>query len=279
MRQRIISAVVGLAILAVILVFFDTLLLNGIIGLIGAMAVLELLSATKSPRCKSFSILCVAVAAIIPFAQETPLRAFVPQIIFLLVVCLFVILLRRHETLRIDHAAMMFFFSLFISVFMSGGVYLRNRFGGVVGCVYVLWALGSAWLADTGAYFVGKSLGKHKLAPKISPNKTVEGSVGGLLAAIVLMPLVAFLYGLAMEVVGTPILVNYGLLLLLTPVFTVFGMLGDLAASVIKRQFGVKDFGHIMPGHGGVLDRFDSVLLTLPAVYVVAQYVAVVTLK
>jgi phosphatidate cytidylyltransferase len=96
---------------------------------------------------------------------------------------------------------------------------------------------------------------------------------------MVMMPLVAFLYSLAMEYAGTPILVNYGLLLLLTPVFTVFGMLGDLAASVIKRQFGVKDFGQIMPGHGGVLDRFDSVLFTLPAVYLVVEYVAVVTLK
>jgi phosphatidate cytidylyltransferase len=271
--------VVGLAILAIILVFFDTLLLNGIIGLIGAMAVLELLSSTKSGRCGELTILCVAVTVILPFSQEKAIRAFMPQIIFLLVVCLFAILLRRHETLRVDHAAMMFFFSLFVSVFMSSGVYLRNRFGGVVGCVYVLWALGSAWLADTGAYFVGKALGKHKLAPKISPNKTVEGSVGGLVTATAMMPLVAFLYGLAMAYVGTPILVNYGLLLLLTPVFTVFGMLGDLAASVIKRQFGVKDFGHIMPGHGGVLDRFDSVLFTLPAVFLVVEFVAVVTLK
>jgi phosphatidate cytidylyltransferase len=279
MRQRVISAVVGLAILVIILVFFDTLLLNAVIGLIGAIAVLELLSSTKSTRCTGLAILCVAVTVILPFAQESLLRAYMPQMIFLLVVCLFVILLWRHETLRVDHAAMMFFFALFVSVFMSGGVYLRNRFGGVVGCMYVLWALGCAWLADTGAYFVGKALGKHKLAPKISPNKTVEGSVGGLLVAMVMMPLVAFLYSLAMEYVGTPILVNYGLLLLLTPVFTVFGMLGDLAASVIKRQFGVKDFGQIMPGHGGVLDRFDSVLFTLPAVYLVVEYVAVVALK
>jgi phosphatidate cytidylyltransferase len=275
MRQRIISAIVGLVVLTVVLVFLNTILFNVVIGLIGVIAVLELLAATGAGKHRGISCLCVAVAAAIPFAQERAVRGIMPQVMFALTLVFFIIALKEHGRLSIERSSMMFFFSIFVPLFFSSAVFIRNSFGPYVGGFYLLWALGSAWLSDSGAYFMGRAFGKRKLAPVISPKKTVEGSVGGVIVSCVCMLLIALGYQLLMSALFTPITVNYLLLLALTPVFSVVGMLGDLSASLIKRQYNVKDYGNIMPGHGGVLDRFDSVLFTLPAVFIVVSHIVV----
>lgn len=122
---------------------------------------------------------------------------------------------------------------------------------------WLLFALLLVWLADTGAYLVGSRWGRRKLAPRISPNKTWEGLLGGLAVALLLVPLAAPL--LAPGWRGLPAL------LLLAAVTVAFGVLGDLVESLLKRQAGSKDSGHLLPGHGGVLDRLDSLLAALPA--------------
>lgn len=109
------------------------------------------------------------------------------------------------------------------------------------------------------AYFVGKAFGTHKLAPTISPGKTVEGGLGGMICSVILMSLFAFLYS---NRTGTAI--QYGRLLLYLLLASVIGQFGDLAMSTIKRTVGIKDFGKILPGHGGILDRFDSFLFAAP---------------
>jgi phosphatidate cytidylyltransferase len=119
---------------------------------------------------------------------------------------------------------------------------------------WVLLALIGTWGTDTGAYFVGRFLGKHKLAPTISPNKTVEGAIGGLLAGIIGVSLVGALSSLAIPLYYT---VPLGLVL------AIGAILGDLFESWMKRRFGVKDSGKIIPGHGGVLDRIDALLIVL----------------
>ena len=114
------------------------------------------------------------------------------------------------------------------------------------------------WAADTGAYYVGTSLGRHKLAPSISPNKTIEGAAGGLIVAI----FAAFLA----QVWFLPSLTNADCLAIAC-LLTIAGLLGDLAESAMKRGAGVKDSGSLIPGHGGMLDRLDSLLFTAPAFY------------
>jgi len=123
-----------------------------------------------------------------------------------------------------------------------------------------------AWLSDTGAYFIGKFFGRHKLAEKISPKKTIEGALGGVgfsVAGAIILGLIAqFIFKLQ---------ANYLLLALSGMVGSVLGQLGDLFASWIKRQYDIKDFGNIMPGHGGLMDRFDSVLTVAPYIYLLVQ--------
>ena len=116
-----------------------------------------------------------------------------------------------------------------------------------------------AFLSDTGAYFAGLSFGKHKLAPVISPKKTVEGVVGGVLATILGM----VIYGVILQV-GFKMQVNYLLAVVYGIVGSLTSVFGDLCFSVVKRQTGIKDYGNLIPGHGGILDRFDSMMLAGP---------------
>lgn len=130
------------------------------------------------------------------------------------------------------------------------------------GLYYLFLIFICAWMTDTGAYFSGRFFGKHKLAPSISPKKTVEGSVGGIICAM----LGCIVLGLVATYINeaSP---NYWLLALVGLIGSCLAQLGDLIASLIKRTCGVKDFGNIMPGHGGALDRFDSVIMVSPFIY------------
>lgn len=124
----------------------------------------------------------------------------------------------------------------------------------------MLYALLIVWITDSGAYLIGRKIGKNKLAPHISPNKTWEGSIGGSLSAVVIVG--AYLY-----FVQAAFPYSFSTMLLWTLVFSVGGQLGDLIESAFKRHYGVKDSGKILPGHGGILDRFDSLLFVLPLMH------------
>jgi phosphatidate cytidylyltransferase len=123
------------------------------------------------------------------------------------------------------------------------------------GLVYIFYSLFMIWATDSGAYFIGKATGKRKLWPEISPNKTVEGSIGGVVCALI----VAILFALFADMNATVLT-----LMAITVILSIFGQLGDLVQSAFKRHFNVKDSGNILPGHGGILDRFDSLLFVLP---------------
>ncbi|WP_075617553.1 phosphatidate cytidylyltransferase [Paenisporosarcina indica] len=128
----------------------------------------------------------------------------------------------------------------------------------VAGIDYVIFALVIVWTTDSGAYFTGKKFGKKKLWPDISPNKTVEGFVGGIAYAIIAALIFQWI---------SPISSSYFLLVVVTIVVSVFGQIGDLVQSALKRHYNVKDSGNILPGHGGILDRFDSLLFVLPLLH------------
>lgn len=156
------------------------------------------------------------------------------------------------------------FFGFFYVCFLLMHFYLIREY--TYGQYFIWLVLICAWGSDTSAYFTGIKLGRHKLIPELSPKKTIEGAVGGVIGATLLATIYAFI------VEKTFMLTNVNIFLLsaLTgSLGSVFAQLGDLAASAIKRYTNIKDFGNIVPGHGGVLDRFDSVILTAPIVYYV----------
>lgn len=123
------------------------------------------------------------------------------------------------------------------------------------GLAYIIFALLVVWTTDSGAYFTGRRFGKNKLWPEISPNKTIEGFVGGIVIAVVAVMIMQLI---------SPFDVSLGALILIAIVSSIFGQMGDLVESAIKRHYDVKDSGTILPGHGGILDRFDSLLFVLP---------------
>ena len=157
------------------------------------------------------------------------------------------------------------FRSICVAVF--AGVVIPWLLGAIIrmrmdqGKSVMLLAFVLSMVPDTAAYFIGRALGKHKLCPNISPNKTVEGALGGVLTSVV----VVLLYGLAMQLI-----LKHQINFLLLGLYGILGagasILGDLTFSVIKRQTEIKDFGNILPGHGGILDRFDSTILVAPVV-------------
>lgn len=127
----------------------------------------------------------------------------------------------------------------------------------------------SAWGTDTFAYFTGYFLGKNKLAPVLSPKKTIEGAIGGIIGAALLGLVYAWVYGTYYNGDVMPYLL---VVPLITALGSVVAQFGDLSASTIKRSLDVKDFGYILPGHGGILDRFDSVLFTAPFIYITLYF-------
>ena len=129
---------------------------------------------------------------------------------------------------------------------MSGGIF------------YLLLVLNFSSVCDIGAYFVGVSIGKTKLCPEISPNKTVEGALGGVVSRIVVGLVLTLCFGYFGKIIPV---------LLITVPFCAAGMVGDLFASIIKRKVGIKDYGNLIPGHGGILDRVDSILFIAPLVF------------
>lgn len=277
MKQRVISSLVGLVILGVVLALIGTKVFNVVIAALSFIALFEILRATKCLNNKPLVALSFAVALVLPFCREKYVRVFIAQLIFLFFVLFFVILIKNSSTTSVEQTSMAFMFSVFVPLFFSCAVFMRDVYGTVAGAFYLLQALGSAWLCDTGAYFVGRKFGKHKLAPVVSPKKTVEGAIGGLICGAAFMLVIAFGFSLFMSVLGISVKINYPLVALVTPICGGFGILGDLSASVIKRQYNVKDYGTIMPGHGGVMDRFDSVLFTLPSVFIVSYYAKLIT--
>jgi len=153
------------------------------------------------------------------------------------------------------------FFGFFYVCFTLSHIYLVRNY--TYGNIFIFMIFISAYACDTGAYFSGMLFGKHKLIPDLSPKKTVEGAVGGVLCTVVLSALfgviVSFFFDV--DILITPICIIIGFF------GAIMSQIGDLTASAFKRMVGIKDYGNLIPGHGGIIDRFDSVIVTAPAVY------------
>ncbi len=280
MKQRFISAVFGLTILAIVLNYFDTPLLNWAVSLVSLMGVYEILKVAGCLQNKIIAVTAFSFAACIPFFTTRIMMRLLPVLCYIFVFVLLAVLLKHHQTIHVEKIGFVFFMTLVIPFSLTTAIYMRDRMGIELGIYYTGFALASAWMADTGAYFAGHFWGKRKLAPLISPKKTVEGAIGGAVVSTISVVLYSLIFSWITPYLfgGSTLAVNYPVVLLSAPFLAAAGMVGDLAASVIKRQNNVKDFGSIMPGHGGVMDRFDSVLLVVPAVFILSQHIPLAAL-
>lgn len=148
-------------------------------------------------------------------------------------------------------------FILISAIYVGIGFYyfIETRYGGLV---YIFYSLFIIWATDSGAYFIGRAMGKRKLWPEISPNKTVEGFIGGIVCAVI----IGIIFALFTNINAT-----VSSLIGITIFLSIFGQIGDLVESAFKRHFNVKDSGQFLPGHGGILDRFDSLLFVWPLLH------------
>ena len=171
-------------------------------------------------------------------------------------------LLFDHKELEVGKIAFVFMTSSLVPRVFSILLLYREYESPV--CYYLVGlSLCTAWLNDIFAYFSGYFFGKKKLCPEISPKKTVEGAIGGVAGDIVFCLLFTYAFSAVMQ-----LSVNWISLCIFLPIGAVASIFGDLCASIIKRQFGIKDYGNIMPGHGGVMDRFDSWIFVAPLLYI-----------
>ncbi len=260
---RIISALVGIAFAVLILFLSDTLIINLTVAVISVIMVHELLESCGCGKHRGHTAVCYVFSAVMPFMVEIDDMKIKYVFAGLCILGMFCGFIGSHQKLSFDKLCFMITVTLFISMSMSCIVSLR-RIDAVHGVCYVVLALAGAFLGDSGAYFVGTFLGKHKLCPEISPKKTVEGAVGGIVTVGLIFAVYALCYRLVQGARGYEFSVNYALLIPAGFICGALGIVGDLCASLIKRQNGIKDFGRIMPGHGGLMDRFDSVLFVVP---------------
>lgn len=263
MVTRLITAAIGIAIALIVLFLHNTVVLPIAAGIISALALYEYLRVNNLLRYHLASTAALAYGLLLPMIQVGVVARYRSMMIIAAVsVVLFDYV--RHQKRMTEKT----FFSIMAGMFlippaMASAVTLNNAHE-VHGCAYLIMALCGAWIADSGAYFIGTVFGKAKLCPAISPKKTVVGFIGGIGTNILFFVIFSGVYASIMMKKGVTMGVNWFAAILIGMVCAVLGTLGDLAASTLKRQLGIKDYGDIMPGHGGVLDRFDSVLLVLP---------------
>ncbi|MGI5893461.1 MAG: phosphatidate cytidylyltransferase [Candidatus Merdivicinus sp.] len=276
MKQRIITALFGLVILFIVLFFYETLVFNAAISVIAALAVFEILHSTGFVKNKVILICAILYGAAIPFYDKLQNSRTFFYVTIAYLVILIATLLADHQKTQFSEITTAAFISLSVPLAFSILLYIRDHVGH--GLFLTLLACVAAWISDSAAYFVGRKFGKHKLCPLISPHKTVEGAIGGIVFAILFFVLFCWGYSLFLAEQGIIVQVSYHWAILIGGVCSVVGICGDLTASVIKRQTGIKDFGTIMPGHGGIMDRFDSFLFVVPTLYLLMKLFPILTI-
>ncbi|MBQ8188018.1 MAG: phosphatidate cytidylyltransferase [Clostridia bacterium] len=266
MKTRIITAIVAIIIFLPVCIFSDTWFYPTAMAILCTVGVYEMLSCVgmfKTPAVSVPSILLAVAMPMIPlFSDESTLILELGCIIGYLVLTFTADVFARG---KLDYTVTSSAFRgvLYVSLSFTCMTLLREEGE----YLYLLTFIGP-WVSDSFAYFTGRFFGRHKLIPEVSPKKTVEGSIGG----IVFAALSFVIYGIIIQKFFAPeIELNYVMLALSGAIVSVISQIGDLAASVIKRRFEVKDYGWIFPGHGGVIDRFDSVILTAPVLYILTQ--------
>lgn len=257
MKTRVITAIVALAIFIPLIIIGHLPLTIAAIAL-GIIAMSEILIMKKMFLTSFPAIMSYLGVAIIIMPKQW--LGFLPDhftklTTFYLMVMLILLNTVIHKVrFSFDDAGVIVLGMLYIG--MGFNCFVAAR---AINFQTLLYGMLIVWLTDSGAYIFGRAFGKHKLAPRVSPNKTWEGSICGTLFATVI--LAVYLYFIP---VGYR---SWILMVVMTILLSILGQFGDLVESALKRYYGVKDSGKILPGHGGILDRFDSMLLVMPALY------------
>ena len=279
MKTRIITAVVGIVVLIGVLFTFDTLIFNLVITAITLIALHEIYAALGFEK-QGWPLLGVLVpyTFLIMLSSYELFRRLVMPASFLVVLFYAIYLVVRNGTISYQKASGLAMFSGIVIFCFYSFIRLKELLPveeyGYDAVFFILLILCFAWGGDTCAYFAGRAFGKHKLCPVVSPKKTVEGAIGGVLGTMVFGVAATLIYSIAADRMEAFTRSNIGVsmyvvIALLACVAAVLGIYGDLFASVVKRQCGIKAYGTIFPGHGGILDRFDSVMVIAPFVTMV----------
>lgn len=258
MKQRIQTAIVALIVFLPLIIYgkWPFAVLIYILAIIGVFELLRMRKITQSvvPVVLSFGLLLTILSRfagnIIPYISYAKSEIMILFVILLLAYTVF-----SKNKFTFDDAA----FTLLTTLYVGMGFYflIETRMAGLNFVCFVLFII---WATDSGAYFFGRALGKRKLWPIISPNKTIEGALGGVAMGLIVAIGFQLIYPFEYSI----------LYIMIVAVFiSVFGQIGDLVQSAFKRHYGVKDSGNILPGHGGILDRMDSILFVMPIVYLI----------
>lgn len=275
MLTKRISSGLFCTLLLVLVMFLSTIwpfVLNLAVAVVSFFCINEILDLKKENKKKILSIISIAFSITRPLIGAG--KKWQALIYFYAVFCFIIAMFRfaKNKKKKSSYKSVwnvwfVFFLNIVISVALSTIVEIRN-FGKDFGVFLSFLSLGIAWSCDVGAYFSGKYLGKNKLSPYVSPNKTIEGAIGGVVFS--------FLFSCIFCVFCCFVLKKSNLLIFNVLVMSIFGapiaILGDLCFSLLKRMLSIKDFGDMIPGHGGVLDRFDSVIFVSPFVLIFLRF-------
>lgn len=271
MLVRVISAVVALCIMVPVMIFSDTVALPIAAAIVCCICLFEMLGCLKLRRNLFVALPFYAVGAFAPIAMrymqdKRLLLAIYCACVAVLALIMLTVSVFSKRKIPTTQTASMFLTGCYIIAAFAGIVFIRDS--GVHGQILLVMMFAAPWVTDTFAYLFGRVLGKHKLIPEVSPKKSVEGSIAGIVFCTLYVVIYAFVCTRIWDVSC-----NYFLLIVLGILLSIVGQIGDLAMSVIKREYGIKDYGKIMPGHGGALDRFDSVLAVAIVVAVAEIFV------
>ncbi len=266
MITRIITAIIALALLVPFLIFSHTfmfLIFAGALSVFGVYEMLHCMGLHKKPFAAIPSYLFALTVALLTRLGGFDNKQYfmlVGILAFLYIFILLVVAVFSKGAFAVNEVALLACMAIYISVGFSSIVRIRDVAGG--GYAFLLVFLAS-WITDVFAYFFGCRFGKHKLIPDVSPKKSVEGAVAG----VVFCTLFFLLYGFVIQYFFD-VQANYLALALIGLLSSFISQAGDLIASLVKRQYGIKDYGNIFPGHGGFLDRFDSVIAVSSVMYI-----------
>jgi len=258
LKTRLITAGIAVALLTIVLLTDKIWLTVGVV-MVALVGVSELYAAAGLTKNRFLCALGLIGSVLICLGDMLD-PYYVMSLVYIYILLIFIAMLYNHKEITLANVALILFGNVYVAYFLTHVILIRRMEG--LG-QYAVWLVFlGACATDTFAYFTGKALGKHKMTPEISPHKTTEGAVGGIIGT----GFVFLIYGAILSK-----FVNLQLdmtkLFILGILCAVVSEIGDLAASAIKRHYNIKDFGYILPGHGGVLDRFDSILLVAPMVY------------
>lgn len=262
MLVRFISGIVGAA-LVILVVLSEKIVLNITVSVVSILTLVEVYRAVGLNKHILLEMISYLLAICFTFGEVMGSN-YIALIITLYIFAIMICYLIYHKTLRLVDLSKMFFLTVYICYFYANIVFIRKMPEGQ----FLIWpVLIGSFVTDTFAYLFGVMLGKHKLCPEISPKKTIEGAVFGVIGCIFAF----FIYGQVMQNFFQ-FNVNYLLLLVLGFLASIAAQVGDLSASVIKRQYELKDFGTLIPGHGGMFDRSDSLIFVAPVVFLYLSY-------